>query len=151
MNDSVKPSPDLSDTAAASTTPHHPAGTFVERRRNKRVTVHENAPLDLTFVIDQEEIRSRVRDLSEDGLSVEYPASAPDLRGGLWLANVMLHRQAANPLQLRTLITSTCRVDQQGCRVLRLYATDQQARAGLWTAMDWLPCGQFGPTEDTNP
>jgi len=148
MSNPVKQSPDLSDTAAASPTLHNPAATFVERRRNKRVTVHANAPLDLTFVIDREEIRSRVRDLSEDGLSVEYPAAAPDLPGGLWLANVLLHRQAANPLQLRTLVTSTCRVDQHGCRVLRLYANDQQARAGLWTAMDWLTFGQFGPSDD---
>ena len=91
MSNPVKQSPDLSDTAAASPTLHNPAATFVERRRKKRVTAHANAPLDLTFVIDQEEIRSRVRDLSEDGLSVEYPAAAPDLPGGLWLANVLLH------------------------------------------------------------
>ena len=137
--------PSRGEAAAATPRPHDLTRAFVERRRRRRVAPDASSPLELEFVLDAEVIRSRVRDLSEEGVSVFYPPDAPNLPEGHWLANILLHRGAAKPLQLRTLIASTCWTDAHGRRVFRLYANDQQARAGLWTAMNWLRFGEFGP------
>jgi hydroxymethylglutaryl-CoA reductase (NADPH) len=115
-----------------------------ERRRNKRISVDPQQNLELEFILDEEAIRSRVRDLSEQGLSIDYAATAPALPAGQWLGNVVLHRPGAASLQLRVLEVAACQNDGNGQQRLRLHATDPQARAGLWLAMDWLIFGEFG-------
>jgi hydroxymethylglutaryl-CoA reductase (NADPH) len=144
MNNRTKPAPDATESAAPPATSPVRHSTFVERRRNKRIVLEPQEPVELEFVLGDDVIRSRVLDLSEEGLSVEYPGDAPHLEEERWLANIVLHRHAAVPLQLRALITSTSRTDEKGRKVLRLYANDLQARAALWTVMDWHTFGQLG-------
>jgi NADP-dependent 3-hydroxy-3-methylglutaryl-CoA reductase len=117
----------------------------LDRRRNRRVTLSDDSGIELEFVLDDRAIRSPVLDLSEEGLSVDYPATAPLLRDGQWLAHILLHRPGLEPLQLRVLRIADCQVDAAGRRRLRLLADDESARAGLWLAADWATFGQFGP------
>ena len=116
-----------------------------DRRRNRRVTLSDNPGIEVEFVLDDQSIRSPVLDLSERGLAVDYPVTAPLLREGQWLGHILLHRPDSNPLQLRVLRIADCQSDSNGRRRLRLIADDDSARAGLWLTTDWLTFGQFGP------
>ena len=117
---------------------------FVERRKNKRIAVKPDAAVELEFVLNDASIRSHVRDLSEEGMSIEYPYTAPYLVPGQWLGNVVLHRPGGGAQQLRVMAVADNQVNVPGPRVLRLTASDEQAKAGLWLAMDSLAFGHFG-------
>ena len=77
--------------------------TEPDRRRNKRTTLSVNSGVEIEFVLGEQSIRNPVLNPSEVGLAVDYPASAPALHEGQWLANILLRRPDAEPLQLRVL------------------------------------------------
>ncbi|HEX6210081.1 MAG TPA: phosphotransferase, partial [Methylomirabilota bacterium] len=85
---------------------------------------------------------------SEQALRAEYPPDAPDLPAGLWLANVAVRNGDGAPIHLRVLTLEESAVDAAGRKTIRLSASDEQARAGLWTLMDRLRAGQLGPGPD---
>ena len=116
-----------------------------DQRVNRRVAVDANARLELGFVLGEEPILSRIVDLSEYGLTTEYPPYAPVLPAGQWLANLAIHSVDAPPVPVRVLVVSQMTVDGQGRRVMRLTSNDEQTRAALWTVMDRISSGQLGP------
>ncbi len=119
----------------------------------KRITLDPDAGLELEFVLGDEPIRCRILELGEDGLSADYPAKAPDLPAGQWLASLAIHSPEWPPIQLRVLSVSGTIVDAQARRILELSASDEQARGGLWTVMDRIVSGQLGPlvTDEAAP
>jgi hypothetical protein len=120
---------------------------FSERRKNKRVFV-SSTKIQLEFVLEEDAIRCPILDISEQGLSISYPVTAPDLGPGHWLGNVVVHRDGTAPLQLRVLAVVDSRLDNDR-RILRLVAPDDHARAGLWLVLDWLSFRHLGGTAST--
>jgi hydroxymethylglutaryl-CoA reductase (NADPH) len=122
---------------------------FSERRKNKRISLPLEEGIELEFVLNDDAIRCPILDISEHGLSISYPDTAPDLAAGYWLGNVIVHRDTAAPLQLRVLAVVDSRIENER-RILRLLATDDHARAGLWLLMDWLSVRRLGlPSTDS--
>ena len=111
-----------------------------ERRQHRRVTLEGESPLLVEMVLESDTIRGRVRDLSPAGLCVVLPPGLA-VPSGAWLGNVVLIPRDREPYHLRVVAVEDCRTDDDGNRVLRLTATDEQARAGLWLMLDRILSG----------
>jgi NADP-dependent 3-hydroxy-3-methylglutaryl-CoA reductase len=120
-----------------------------ERRQHRRARFDSDSPLLVEFVLESNDIRGRVRDLSPAGLCAVLPPSTPILRRGTWLGNVLIIPRDREPYHLRVVVVEECRVDDDGNRILRLTATDEQARAGLWLMLDRILSGRLGRPGDT--
>src|SRR5690606_27541394 len=136
---------DLSSGDVRATRRGEPRMEIGEARTARRVNVDPRAGLEIEFVLGERQIQCRVLDLSEQALRAEYPSDAPDLPAGLWLANVAVRNGDCAPIHLRVLTLEESTVDAEGRKAIRLSASDEQARAGLWTLMDRLRAGQLGP------
>jgi len=118
-----------------------------ERRQHRRATFEGESPLLVEMVLESDTIRGRVRDLSPAGLCVLLPPGLA-ISSGAWLGNVVLIPRDREPYHLRVVTVEDCRTDDEGNRVLRLTATDEQARAGLWLMLDRMLSGVLAPASD---
>ena len=116
-----------------------------DHRVNSGITVEPDVRLALEFVLGDAPVVCPVVNLNEFQLKAEYPATAPELPPGQWLANLAIHRPGSAPVHLRVLTLVETSVDARGRRMIQLAAHDEQARAGLWTVVDRIRSGQLGP------
>jgi hydroxymethylglutaryl-CoA reductase (NADPH) len=100
--------------------------------------------LSLEFVLGDDTVSCRILELEEWRVRVDYPGTAPAVSAGQWLANLAVVGAGA-PVSLRVLTVTDAALDDAGRCVVALLATDEQARAGLWTVVDRLRSGQLGP------
>jgi NADP-dependent 3-hydroxy-3-methylglutaryl-CoA reductase len=109
-----------------------------ERRQHRRLTFGAESPHRVELALDDRTVQGRLHDLSNAGLCMVLPPGAPAPAAGAWLGNVVLIPAGFDPYHLRVLTVEQCSTDDTGQRVVRLTASDEQARAGLWLIMERL-------------
>lgn len=119
-----------------------------ERRENRRLSFGADSPHFVELALDADTVRGHVRDLSHAGLCIVLPPGTRALAPGAWLGNVMLVPSGGKPYHLGVVAVEECSTDEAGHRVVRLSATDEQSRAGLWLIMDRISSGALGPDGD---